>query len=80
MKIFDHCGIGLPMADGATSDDPSNGAQRVRKTRLDNAHEMTTIPASASSLLDKLSENLFQLDLRGRVNVRGIQKFIQNSG
>ena len=64
---------------------PSNGTQRVRKTRLDNAHEMTTVPASASSsryamLLDKLSENLFQLDLRGGVNVRGIQKLIQNSG
>ena len=46
---------------------------------------MTTIQARAYSsryakLLDKLSDNLFQLDLRGRVNVRGIQKFIQNSG
>ena len=75
----------LANGDGATSDDPSKGARRVRKTRLDNAHEMTTIQASASSsrdatLLDKLSENLFQLDLRGRVNVRGVQKFIQNSG
>jgi hypothetical protein len=32
------------------------------------------------SELDEFSEILFQLDLRGRVNVRGIQKFIQDSG